>query len=127
MVAPKDFLWHTTFFFSSAKDFRSRCSEGNLECGDFLPEDTLAGLGLPRGAPSPPLPAAVVVQNAVSGGKWGSGAERAQVAERGGGSLTIRAEALSSKLEGGGSRSQSEDMAIIMALSNAPCSPLSPP
>lgn len=105
MVAPKDFLWHTTFFFSSAKDFRSRCSAGNLECGDFLPEDTLAGLGLPRGAPSPPLPAAVVVQNAVSGGKWGSGAERAQGAERGRDSLTIGAEALSSKLEGGGSRS----------------------
>lgn len=54
----------TTFFLSSAKDFRSRCSDGDLECGDFLPEDMLAGLGLPRGAPSPPplLPAAVIVE-----------------------------------------------------------------
>ena len=39
--------------------------------------------------------------------------QRAQGAERGGGSLTIGAEALSSTLEGGGSRSQSEDMAIV--------------
>lgn len=106
MVAPKDFLWHTTFFFSSAKDFRSRCSDGDLECGDFLPEDTLAGLGLPRGAPSPPLPAAVVVQNTMSECKWGGGVERAQGAGKGwGDSLTIGAEALSSELEGGGSSS----------------------